>query len=151
MPDTLTEEELLAKAKKRAEDAIRLHPLYRGKIQTAPKCPIRGLDDFAIWYTPGVAAPCRAIHEDEDLWPMNAPTRATTAAPLAVWLAGPKTMPGSGSPLTSRLMTWAGSRFPAAAIGCGSSCCAPFAATLASGVLASAARNPALHLMSLSP
>ncbi len=63
----LTKEELLAKAKKPAEDALRLHPYYRGKIQMAPKCPVRGLDDFAIWYTPGVAAPCRAIHEDEEL------------------------------------------------------------------------------------
>ncbi len=63
----LTTEELLAKAKKPAEDAMRMHPFYRGKVQTAPKCPIRGLDDFAIWYTPGVAAPCRAIHENEDL------------------------------------------------------------------------------------
>jgi malate dehydrogenase (oxaloacetate-decarboxylating) len=44
-----------------------LHPYYRGKIQTAPKCAVRGLDDFAIWYTPGVAEPCRAIHENEDL------------------------------------------------------------------------------------
>jgi malate dehydrogenase (oxaloacetate-decarboxylating) len=67
MPDTLTKEELLAKAKKPAADAMWLHPFYRGKVQTAPKCPIRGLDDFAIWYTPGVAAPCRAIHENEDL------------------------------------------------------------------------------------
>ncbi|TEU13089.1 MAG: NADP-dependent malic enzyme [Anaerolineales bacterium] len=67
MPDTLTKEELLAKAKKPAEDAMRLHPFYRGKIQTVSKCVIRGLDDFAIWYTPGVAAPCRAIHEDEEL------------------------------------------------------------------------------------
>jgi hypothetical protein len=41
----------------------RLHPYYRGKIQTAPKAPIRSLADFAVWYTPGVAAPCRAIHE----------------------------------------------------------------------------------------
>ncbi len=63
----LTKEELLAKAKKPAEDALRLHPYYRGKVQMAPKCPVRGLDDFAIWYTPGVAAPCRAIHEDEEL------------------------------------------------------------------------------------
>jgi malate dehydrogenase (oxaloacetate-decarboxylating) len=62
-----TKEELLAKAKKPAEDAMRLHPFYRGKVQTALKCPVRGLDDFAIWYTPGVAAPCRAIHEDEEL------------------------------------------------------------------------------------
>jgi len=63
----LTKEELLAKAKKPAEDAMRLHPFYRGKVQTALKCAVRGLDDFAIWYTPGVAAPCRAIHEDESL------------------------------------------------------------------------------------
>jgi malate dehydrogenase (oxaloacetate-decarboxylating) len=29
-----------------------------------PKCPIRDFHDFSIWYTPGVAAPCRAIHAD---------------------------------------------------------------------------------------
>ena len=63
----LTKEELLAKARKPAEDALRLHPFYRGKVQTALKCAVRGIDDFAIWYTPGVAAPCRAIHEDEEL------------------------------------------------------------------------------------
>ncbi|MGD1996050.1 MAG: NADP-dependent malic enzyme [Anaerolineae bacterium] len=62
-----SKEDLLAKAKKPAEDAMRLHPFYQGKVQSAPKCPVRGLDDFAIWYTPGVAAPCRAIHEDEML------------------------------------------------------------------------------------
>jgi malate dehydrogenase (oxaloacetate-decarboxylating) len=67
MSAKLTKEELLAKAKKPAEDAMRLHPFYRGKVQTALKCAVRGLDDFAIWYTPGVAAPCRAIHEDEAL------------------------------------------------------------------------------------
>ena len=59
----LTEEELLAKAKKPAEDAMRLHPLYQGKIQTAPKAVIRSFDDFAIWYSPGVAAPCRDIQD----------------------------------------------------------------------------------------
>ena len=63
----ITKEELLAKAKKPAEDAMRMHPFFRGKIQTAPKCVIRDVNDFAIWYTPGVAAPCRAIHEDQNL------------------------------------------------------------------------------------
>ena len=63
----LTKEELLAKAKKPAEDALRLHPFYRGKVQIAPKCPVRGLDDFSIWYTPGVAAPCRAIQANGEL------------------------------------------------------------------------------------
>jgi malate dehydrogenase (oxaloacetate-decarboxylating) len=62
----LTKEELLAKAKKPAEDAMRLHPFYQGKVQIAPKAVIRGFDDFAIWYSPGVAAPCRDIHSHPD-------------------------------------------------------------------------------------
>jgi malate dehydrogenase (oxaloacetate-decarboxylating) len=50
-------------------EALRLHRFYRGKLQTALKCPIRGFDDFAIWYTPGVAAPCRAIQAcSEDVY-----------------------------------------------------------------------------------
>ncbi len=57
----------LAKAGKPAEDALRLHPVYRGKIQMMPKCPVRGDADFAVWYTPGVAAPCRAIHRAPEL------------------------------------------------------------------------------------
>jgi malate dehydrogenase (oxaloacetate-decarboxylating) len=62
----LTKEELLAKAKKPAEDALKLHPFYQGKIQTAPKAVIRDFDDFAIWYSPGVAAPCRDIQAHPD-------------------------------------------------------------------------------------
>ena len=34
-------ERLLAKAQKPAADAVRLHPLYRGKVQMAPKVPVR--------------------------------------------------------------------------------------------------------------
>ena len=60
-------EKLLAKAKKPSADALVLHPYYHGKIETTLKCPVRSLDDFAIWYTPGVAAPCRAIAETPDL------------------------------------------------------------------------------------
>jgi len=59
-------EELLAKARKPAEDAMKLHPFYRGKIQTVPKCVVRDLNDLAIWYTPGVAEPCKAIEEDKE-------------------------------------------------------------------------------------
>lgn len=40
---------------------MRLHPFYRGKVQTNPKCAIRDFNDFAIWYTPGVAKPCEDI------------------------------------------------------------------------------------------
>jgi malate dehydrogenase (oxaloacetate-decarboxylating) len=60
-------EELLAKAKKPSADAMELHPFYRGKVEVSLKARVRDFDDFAIWYTPGVAAPCRAIAEDPDL------------------------------------------------------------------------------------
>lgn len=63
----VTVEELLEKAKKPAADAMRLHPFYRGKIQTALRASVRNIDDFAIWYTPGVAAPCRAIQQNPAL------------------------------------------------------------------------------------
>ena len=62
-----TKSEYLDRASQPAGAAMRLHPFYHGKIQMAPKCPVRNYDDFAIWYTPGVAAPCRAIHEDPEL------------------------------------------------------------------------------------
>lgn len=48
------------------EDALRLHARCRGKMQTLPKCPVRGFEDFALWYTPGVAGPCRAIAADPE-------------------------------------------------------------------------------------
>ncbi|MBM4422202.1 MAG: NADP-dependent malic enzyme [Chloroflexi bacterium] len=63
----LTTEELLAKAKKPSADAMRLHPFYRGKVETTLRCRVRDFDDFAIWYTPGVAAPCKAIAADPEL------------------------------------------------------------------------------------
>jgi malate dehydrogenase (oxaloacetate-decarboxylating) len=62
----ITKEELLAKARKPAEDAMKLHPFYRGKMQTIPRCAVRDFNDFAIWYTPGVAEPCKAIKEDKE-------------------------------------------------------------------------------------
>ncbi|MBI2859597.1 MAG: NADP-dependent malic enzyme, partial [Chloroflexi bacterium] len=67
MTARVTKEELLAKARKPAEDALKLHPFYRGKMQTVPKCVIRDVSDFAIWYTPGVAEPCRAIQKNKEL------------------------------------------------------------------------------------
>ncbi len=63
MSEKLSVEELLAKAKKPGQDAMRLHPFYRGKIEVVPKCRIRDFTDFAIWYTPGVAEPCKDIHK----------------------------------------------------------------------------------------
>jgi malate dehydrogenase (oxaloacetate-decarboxylating) len=62
----VTIDELLAKAEKPSAEAMRLHAFYRGKIGMTLKCRIRSFDDFAIWYTPGVAAVCKAIHQDRE-------------------------------------------------------------------------------------
>ncbi len=61
-----TVEELLAKAKKPAQLAPLMHKFYEGKVQVMPKCAITSPADFAIWYTPGVAAPCREIQADPE-------------------------------------------------------------------------------------
>jgi len=61
-----TVDELLAKAKKPAQLAPPLHRFYEGKVQVMPKCAVTSPKDFAIWYTPGVAAPCREIQADPE-------------------------------------------------------------------------------------
>ena len=60
MPEK-TRRELEKAAQKPGEDALKLHPFYKGKIETMLKCSVRSFDDFAIWYSPGVAAPCKDI------------------------------------------------------------------------------------------
>ena len=62
----VTVEELLKKAEQPSKDAPRLHKFYKGKIGVALKCRVRDFHDFAIWYTPGVAAPCKEINQDRD-------------------------------------------------------------------------------------
>ncbi|UCE11575.1 MAG: NADP-dependent malic enzyme [Candidatus Thorarchaeota archaeon] len=66
MSDDKTVEELKKKAEKPSHDALVLHPHYKGKIMSIGKAPVRSFDDFAIWYTPGVAAACRAIEKDPE-------------------------------------------------------------------------------------
>ena len=61
-----TLEELLAKAEKPARLAPSMHRFYEGKVQVMPKCSIASTDDFAVWYTPGVAAPSREIQANPD-------------------------------------------------------------------------------------
>jgi malate dehydrogenase (oxaloacetate-decarboxylating) len=61
-----TVEELLAKAKKPAQIAPAMHKFYEGKMQVMPRCAITSPDDFAVWYTPGVAAPCRIIQANPE-------------------------------------------------------------------------------------
>lgn len=63
----LTVEERLELAKKPGKDAMVMHKYYGGKIETVPKACIRSFDDFSIWYSPGVAEPCKDIAKNPDM------------------------------------------------------------------------------------
>ncbi|HEV2450039.1 MAG TPA: NADP-dependent malic enzyme [Thermoplasmata archaeon] len=47
--------------------AVRLARFYHGKIETVPSVPVRSLEDFAVWYTPGIAAVSEEIRQDPAL------------------------------------------------------------------------------------
>ncbi|TXT58871.1 MAG: putative NAD-dependent malic enzyme 4 [Promethearchaeota archaeon] len=59
------EEKLIKKSKIPAQNALRMHPFYKGKVQIVPRCQITSHEDFGIWYSPGVAAPCKKIAKDK--------------------------------------------------------------------------------------
>ena len=46
-----------------SEKALQLHKEWNGKIETTSKCRVQTREDLAIAYTPGVAEPCKVIHE----------------------------------------------------------------------------------------
>ncbi|MHA1641384.1 MAG: NAD(P)-dependent malic enzyme [Promethearchaeota archaeon] len=64
--DDISEKKLLEKAKIPEKNALIMHKFYRGKLQVLPKCQIKDYNDFGIWYSPGVAAPCREIHKNKE-------------------------------------------------------------------------------------
>jgi len=57
-------EENLRRANLPKEQSAKYHPFYQGKIEVVPRVPVRSFNDFAIWYTPGVAQPCLEIKTD---------------------------------------------------------------------------------------
>ncbi|MGC8585657.1 MAG: NAD(P)-dependent malic enzyme [Thermoplasmata archaeon] len=57
----------IKKHEKFSELSVEYSKKYGGKIQTLPKVPIRDLNDFSIWYTPGVAKVSLEIANDPDL------------------------------------------------------------------------------------
>lgn len=48
------------------EKAIFLHKQWKGKLDTTSKAPVKTREDLALAYTPGVAAPCRIIHDNKE-------------------------------------------------------------------------------------
>ncbi len=69
MPDNKNHdiEKLIKKAEEPQRIAPKWHEYYRGKIESSLKCSVTSMDDFSIWYTPGVAEPCRMINKDPSL------------------------------------------------------------------------------------
>ena len=64
MPETMAQDaKLLKRAYAPARLSMKYHPLYHGKIEISLKVPVTSYDDFAIWYTPGVADPCLEIQK----------------------------------------------------------------------------------------
>ena len=49
-----------------AEESLRLHGEWHGKIEVVSRVPVQNKDDLSLAYTPGVAQPCLAIQEDYD-------------------------------------------------------------------------------------
>lgn len=71
-PAPPTDEERLRRANLPRVLSAKLHPFYQGKVEVVPRVPIRSLEDFAIWYTPGVAEPCLMIKADpEKVWQLT--------------------------------------------------------------------------------
>lgn len=61
-----TEADEAAHTEELSERAVRLARHFQGKIETVPKVPVRSLEDFALWYTPGIAQVSRAIAADPE-------------------------------------------------------------------------------------
>jgi malate dehydrogenase (oxaloacetate-decarboxylating) len=52
-----------------AEESLHLHRHLKGKIRVIPKIDVRTKEDLSLVYSPGVAAPCKAIEADpESVW-----------------------------------------------------------------------------------
>lgn len=48
------------------EEALKMHEISKGKLEVVSKVKIENRDDLSIAYTPGVAEPCRKIHENTE-------------------------------------------------------------------------------------
>ena len=48
------------------EESLKLHEKYKGKIEVVSKIKVETREDLSLAYTPGVAEPCRRIHDHEE-------------------------------------------------------------------------------------
>ncbi|MCV2522184.1 Malate dehydrogenase (oxaloacetate-decarboxylating) [Bacillus velezensis] len=48
------------------EDALHLHKVNQGKLESKAKVEVRNADDLSLAYSPGVAEPCKEIYDDKN-------------------------------------------------------------------------------------
>jgi malate dehydrogenase (oxaloacetate-decarboxylating) len=46
------------------EEALHMHRLNKGKLESKSKIPVRNAEDLSLAYSPGVAEPCKEIYDD---------------------------------------------------------------------------------------
>jgi malate dehydrogenase (oxaloacetate-decarboxylating) len=49
------------------EEALHMHRINKGKLESKSKVPVRNADDLSLAYSPGVAEPCKDIYEKPEL------------------------------------------------------------------------------------
>jgi malate dehydrogenase (oxaloacetate-decarboxylating) len=48
------------------EEALHMHRINKGKLETVSKVPVRNAEDLSLAYSPGVAEPCKEIYDKPD-------------------------------------------------------------------------------------
>lgn len=55
-----------------AQESLKKHYEWKGKLETVPKMPVGTKEDLSLAYTPGVATPCLEIrHDPEKIWELT--------------------------------------------------------------------------------
>jgi malate dehydrogenase (oxaloacetate-decarboxylating) len=49
------------------DEALHMHKVNKGKLETTAKIPVRNARDLSLAYSPGVAEPCKEIHNRKEL------------------------------------------------------------------------------------
>ncbi|SIS51729.1 NAD(P)-dependent malic enzyme [Salimicrobium flavidum] len=48
------------------DEALHIHRVNQGKLETTPKVPVRNARDLSLAYSPGVAEPCKEIYDHKE-------------------------------------------------------------------------------------
>lgn len=48
------------------EEALHMHLIHKGKLESKSKVPVRNAKDLSLAYSPGVAEPCKEIYDDKN-------------------------------------------------------------------------------------